>query len=1441
MFNFSLINLISKPKHKTVKQLKFFPSCANTRYLPISMTIFASVLFCSSVHSQERDQKKDVTDLITEEGVFFTENWRKLIESNGITTNDDRSLWSNELFGKKDLSKENVKKRDRFAKHFRLANGSTEAVIAAGPIHYFENNTWKTIYHDLQSINGMGYANIHNEIKTFYPLNSTGNIETRLPDGRVIIDMKDLSMYFQTADGISEKNEVSEVLGSVQKNRIVYKNAFAHEVDIRLTQNTLTRKMDYILNSSNVLANAPIGTEFLVFEETVILPRGYSVQLVNNEIIVLNQRNQMVSKYVKPLIRENFNGLLRQINPKNKENAKESLIYGQYDYEQQGQLLTIKLKVNYDWLKGSDRVFPIAVDPTASFYPDVAQDDQTGNIESRSNTLWNWNGGTAFQNRNPFMYLGHNIINYSGNSYDEQTFHAYSLFDISSINDAATIDATTINVYYDDTYSSNIEGWAAAYVTHNFTHFTDVGLSSIGNVLADCRDGEIYASTTLYGTDNDMWISKAIAATADVQAALAVDSWGLGMHSIDCYYSDDYFSYSGVDQVNKPYISITYTSAEITTTASLSDFSSCEGVSGTSQSFTVEGTDLTEDITVTAPTGYEVSLDDASFSDNLLVTGAPTISSTTVYVRLKSSASGSNAGNIVCSSSGATSVNEAVSGIASAAPTSVNAGSDELKCPNSSSIALSGSHSMSETEKSDAPAVLIPDADVVTGITRTLSLSNTGLNANQITSCELNVTCTWAADIEAYLYAPDNSFIKLVADRGSSGDNFVNTVFKDGAATSITSGSAPFTGEYSPEEAFSTLTGSADGTWTLRIFDDASGDISTLDNWNIKYTAEASYSWQPFAGLDNSLINNPNASPASTTTYTMTVTANGCNSSDDIVITVGDVDDASISSDLTANDSYVWSGNTSSDWSVANNWYKYDGSNWGEASSAPSTSDKVFLLDDNGQACISSTDASATGTLTNLTVKSGANLTLAGTLTINGNLLNEGTIDLSSRTLDVKGNFTSNGTLTEGTGTVSLTGSSAQTVAGSDLGFYKLTVNNSNGASLSNDASISEELTLTNGHLTLGSSNLTLGSTAKAIAGTLSSSNMIVAAGTGELRKEFTSIGTFDFPVGTIAGGDEYSPVTLTFNSGTTFAGTEYVGVRVQDARCSSMNSGVNTYINRNWVIEPSVGISNYDYDVELHYVDADVVLGSFTEGDIVPVKYSAGQWYQADMINSVFTNTIKQGSGFMFAASNYMAWGGLTTFSEFGGGGGSGQPLPVELTSFNGACDNGVISLAWETASENNSSHFDVEKSRDGENWTVLSTIAAAGTSNEIISYQAVDHSATDGNNYFRLRQVDIDGTEKLYDPINVSCEAISVGYFSSYPNPSGNAFQIVVNNEDLVGECVLNMVDAQGKVIERRAIEVKPGINMFVMNQNLNPGMYFLNVSNGSNSTPVIRHSIK
>jgi hypothetical protein len=534
-----------------------------------------------------------------------------------------------------------------------------------------------------------------------------------------------------------------------------------------------------------------------------------------------------------------------------------------------------------------------------------------------------------------------------------------------------------------------------------------------------------------------------------------------------------------------------------------------------------------------------------------------------------------------------------------------------------------------------------------------------------------------------------------------------------------------------------------------------------------------------------------------------------------------------------ADGDYLWNGNTSNDGSEASNWYILNNGIYSVASIPPSQTDEVFIINyNNTGTCVSSQNS--------------ANIPASGTFT-SGNIYlgSDASMSLgSSSTLNVSGNFINDGFFTPGTGTVNMNGTSAQSIGGSaSTTFNNLTINNAAGVSLNRAVDVSGILTLTSGRLSLGSNNLTLGTSASIGGVPYSATNMVVAAGSGELRKRFTSGTTdplpFTFPIGTIADGNEYTPVILDFGS-STFGAAAYVGAKVSNVRNGSMMNTITNYIDRNWVVEPN-DIPSYLYEIKLYYTDNDLILSGMSEGDIKPVKLSAGQWYQCDDIDATFTNAIKQGSGFINATNNYLVWGGLSTFSEFGGAGGSNQPLPVELLSFNGTCNEGMVNLVWQTASEFNSSHFDVEKSTDGETWRVLATIPSAGTSNELLTYQTVDNNGTQGNNYYRLRQVDIDGKEKLYDPINVSCVETTTGYFTSYPNPSGNEFQVVVNNKEILGACTLNIVDAQGKVIEQRDIEVKDGINMFVINQELTPGMYFLNISNGSKSTPVLRHAIK
>ena len=185
---------------------------------------------------------------------------------------------------------------------------------------------------------------------------------------------------------------------------------------------------------------------------------------------------------------------------------------------------------------------------------------------------------------------------------------------------------------------------------------------------------------------------------------------------------------------------------------------------------------------------------------------------------------------------------------------------------------------------------------------------------------------------------------------------------------------------------------------------------------------------------------------------------------------------------------------------------------------------------------------------------------------------------------------------------------------------------------------------------------------------------------------------------------------------------------------------------------------------------------------------------------------------------------------------------LPVELLSFDGTCNNNIISLEWKTATEHNSDYFEVVKSRDGENWSSLTTLSSAGNSTQELTYNTKDGNAIDGNNYYKLIQYDIDGQFKEYGPINVICNGNTKGYFSIFPNPSTGDFQVILNNKQLIGEGTLIIKDTKGSEILTKEIKISSGINLFnVSNLNLPSGVYYISITSNDISTEIIKQMIR
>ncbi|HQF43020.1 MAG TPA: T9SS type A sorting domain-containing protein, partial [Ignavibacteriaceae bacterium] len=113
-------------------------------------------------------------------------------------------------------------------------------------------------------------------------------------------------------------------------------------------------------------------------------------------------------------------------------------------------------------------------------------------------------------------------------------------------------------------------------------------------------------------------------------------------------------------------------------------------------------------------------------------------------------------------------------------------------------------------------------------------------------------------------------------------------------------------------------------------------------------------------------------------------------------------------------------------------------------------------------------------------------------------------------------------------------------------------------------------------------------------------------------------------------------------------------------------------------------------------------------------------------------------------------------------------QPIPVELTMFTAErLDAGVL-LSWETATETNNSGFEVERSRDSENFASIGFVKGNGTTTQKSNYNFIDTDIEIGNYYYRLKQVDFDGTSKYYNVVMIDAGLPrDFSVMQNYPNP--------------------------------------------------------------------------
>ncbi|OFX27667.1 MAG: hypothetical protein A2033_06770 [Bacteroidetes bacterium GWA2_31_9] len=242
-----------------------------------------------------------------------------------------------------------------------------------------------------------------------------------------------------------------------------------------------------------------------------------------------------------------------------------------------------------------------------------------------------------------------------------------------------------------------------------------------------------------------------------------------------------------------------------------------------------------------------------------------------------------------------------------------------------------------------------------------------------------------------------------------------------------------------------------------------------------------------------------------------------------------------------------------------------------------------------------------------LILNNSAGLTVNNAVTITKDLtISSGTISDNSYTITVNGNITNNG-IHSGIGKIYLNGASAiHTLSGTGT-YQNLEINDVQNAQLSGSCSLNGTLTFTSGTINIGSNNFTFGTSAT-VAGTFSSSNMFIAESTGEVRKSFSAMGSFSYPVGTTG---QYSPISLNFTSGS--FSSAYAGVRVTAAKHPD-NTSTTDYLNRYWSLTSS-GISSYSCGITATYLDTDI---AGTESNISGIRRDAlGFWEVLGSVNT--------------------------------------------------------------------------------------------------------------------------------------------------------------------------------------------------------------------------------
>jgi len=241
-----------------------------------------------------------------------------------------------------------------------------------------------------------------------------------------------------------------------------------------------------------------------------------------------------------------------------------------------------------------------------------------------------------------------------------------------------------------------------------------------------------------------------------------------------------------------------------------------------------------------------------------------------------------------------------------------------------------------------------------------------------------------------------------------------------------------------------------------------------------------------------------------------------------------------------------------------------------------------------------------------------------------------------------------------------------------------------------------------------------------------------------------------------------------------------------------------------------------------------------FTNGN--KIDFSCGSWVFVSSTGIIKKATSGGGNSTLISICGYIEWNagdGILNGVDTLGGHGS---LPVTWLTIDASLDGKNVKVSWSTAVEVNNDYFDVMRSDDGVIFKGIGKINGSGNSTSTTFYLFTDVDPQAGVSYYRLKQVDYDGTEDFSHPVAIYNPSGSIGIdeVKVLPNPFSEEAKIIFNAKQNYA-ATAEIKNMGGQTCMRQSLNAVKGMNTISLDRiaTLTKGVYTLTITNISGSS--------